>query len=120
MAAIRLFQMGLTLFNMSIDTLDTNRRLMSYHREIISWRQNDSVRVRMDDFKINAFYRYNTNKINSLIAEIKLLNEKYFVTGIDGKMKFEDKKPVVKEGLAIENYNTEYNLLMDTPVTIRF
>jgi hypothetical protein len=87
----------------------TNNQLYSYHKELESWK--GSVLELFNRVKIKEFYRYNAFRIETLERKLNDMQRKYFVIENE-ETKYEGDKPVMLEGLTLEDYTSELNELM--------
>ena len=96
-----------------------NQILLNYHGE--AQRMNGTLRGEFDRNKLKEFYRNNGIRINAVIEKVNALHEKYFI--FEGKeVKFEgdgkERKPVMKEGMVMVDYEKEFKELMEKPCNI--
>jgi len=91
----------------------TKGQLLNKHQEINQWKRADSLIVHFMDAKIKEFYNHNRIRIESIMAEIKALNQFYFEFEQDGNtIKVVEGKQVMKEGYTIEQYKEVTESLM--------
>ena len=104
---------------MSTPTNITNRQLLQWDSEAM--RMNGSIIGMFNRSKIQEFYRNNEARISTLKRDINELQDDYFVVEND-QVKYEgegnDKKPVMKEGKTLEEYQQKFKELQDKIVSI--
>ncbi len=95
----------------------TKLQLWNYHRELSSY--SGSILEVFHRQKIKDFYRHNKIKIESIEKSLMDMQLKYFVYE-EGQQKLEDGKPVLVEGLTLQDYtkefNDELNVLIETNI----
>lgn len=91
----------------------TKGQLINKHQEITQWKRSDSLIVHFFDSKIKEFYNHNRIRIESIINEIKELNQFYFEFEPDGNtIKVAGGKQVMREGYTMEEYKDVADKLM--------
>lgn len=105
----------------------TNQDLLNFHNEINQWQQSGSVLVQFNRSRINEFYRYNSNKINTVNSKLMAIFKAHFeYEEIDDKQQIKftgegkDKKPVFLEGKTEDDFNKARGELMGTLIDVRF
>ena len=100
-----------------------NFQLLRFHNEIEEMKT--SILYYFNTSKINEFYKHNAIRVNTLIQTITDLQKKYFVCDEDGNPKYEDLKdlpkdskkkisePIMLDGMKMEDYTNEFNLIMN-------
>lgn len=92
----------------------TKNQLIAKHKELNSWRQQDSIMVHFLQSKINEFYNHNKVRIETTMREIKELNMKYFEFEEDGvTIKMVEGKQVLKPDLTMEAYQEVAKVMMN-------
>lgn len=96
----------------------TNRTLYHYHEELESMK--GSIVAHFFASKAKQFYNDNGIRVKTLYERLRALQEKYFQFESENKISMdEDKKPVMIEGLLLEDYTKEFNELMDKEINIK-
>ena len=103
-----------------------NKNLYKYHLEL------EELKTSVFNFlfksRIGEFYKNNGLRINTLMESINNLQKDYFVFEAEGtplariKMNLENSEPmpVLKEGKTMEDYNKDFDELMNKECTIVF
>lgn len=104
-----------TLFEMK------NADLYAYHIEINSLQS--SVLYVLLKSRIEDFYKKYSIKINTIVQSVRDLHKKYFEVDENGQIVNTEatpespSKPKLLEGMTMEDYDKEYDELMNQPVT---
>lgn len=100
----------------------TYKQLMSFNNELNQYNRTSILWFLLSN-KISEFYKLNGVRIQSILDKNNALSEKYF-TFENGKPVFdgegEDKKQRMNEGFTQEDYEQEWNELMNTQCEIHF
>lgn len=103
----------------------TALQLMRYHNEIQAWENNKSVLMEFHRSKIREFYKDNQARLDSLNSQFIRLQQKYFEFDENGNVqmakapsiivpggeKKAQERPVMKNGLTIEQFQQEVSAL---------
>jgi len=94
--------------------------LLNYYNEINSWNRQSSFLIEANKGIIKKFIDNHGKQVEALIAELRILNAKYYKTTEDGVMILSpDKKPIAKETANIDEYNAILKDMLDKTVEFK-
>lgn len=97
----------------------TAGQLLNYHYEIQEKINAGSYEIWKDESWINNFYSLYGKTIEKLIADVRELNQQYYICHKGNLVYDNENKPTLIEGLKFEDYNEKLQPLLQKQIVLR-